>query len=504
MALSRRGSSAWGAGPGERVRVHLVTDLQASASPLRFADLQPPPGVAFDLVDAGAAQSANLRVAQAWPDEREAGVVRVRVEGDAAALAERTLSVEVNGVERGSQKLSGSALLPLTARFVVGELGEGEHRITARLSAADSLAADDAYHALVRRVEPRVLLVAANVTGDDALYLRAALESLGTPKFKVELATAASLATRSLAEFAAVVVSDAGVMNAAGERELRRYLENGGAALLTLGPRTLQRGVESITDARLAGGRARAAGNAPARVAMVEQSHPVLRDPAGWRAIRFQRHVPLQATETSKVLMAFENGTPLLLEQALGRGRVLVFAAPLARDWNDLAIHPLFVRFVGESTGYLAGARVEAATALVGATIDANLSGRGGVVFDPQGRRVRLLGGMADSPRFSPEMPGFHEVRGGGRSDYIAVNIDPRESVAARLDAAAVDRWLALRPAAATATPTEPGADPDAAGPGASRLVPVWYWLLLAAALLAFLEPLMANYHLPILRERRP
>ncbi len=45
------GSGAWGAGPGEQIMVHLVTDMQQSASPLRFADLRPPPGVRLELVD---------------------------------------------------------------------------------------------------------------------------------------------------------------------------------------------------------------------------------------------------------------------------------------------------------------------------------------------------------------------------------------------------------------------------------------------------------------------
>jgi hypothetical protein len=34
-------------------------------------------------------------------------------------------------------------------------------------------------------------------------------------------------------------------------------------------------------------------------------------------------------------------------------------------------------------------------------------------------------------------------------------------------------------------------------------LLPVWLWMLFAAALLAFVEPLVANYHLGVRRERR-
>ena len=74
--------------------------------------------------------------------------------------------------------------------------------------------------ALVRRVQPRVLLIAAAPGGDDAVYLRAALQSLENPRFDVEVAAAGTAATRSLSEFAAVVVSDAGVLTPAAADSL--------------------------------------------------------------------------------------------------------------------------------------------------------------------------------------------------------------------------------------------------------------------------------------------
>jgi hypothetical protein len=131
-------------------------------------------------------------------------------------------------------------------------------------------------------------------------------------------------------------------------------------------------------------------------------------------------------------------------------------------------------------------------------TVDASNLRRGGAqVFDPRGERAAMLGAAAEDLRWVPELPGFYELRGGGRSDYIAVNPDQRESRLLPLDQGARDRWQALQPA-----PDAPVA--TAAGNSTSeRLVPVWFWLLLGAAVLAFLEPLVANYHLHIRREQR-
>ena len=78
---------------------------------------------------------------------------------------------------------------------------------------------------------------------------------------------------------------------------------------------------------------------------------------------------------------------------------------------------------------------------------------------------------------------------------------DGRESLLARLDDDALARWKAL----ATPAGTAPAAASDAIAPAEEPvpLLPVWFWLLLVAALLAFAEPLVANYHLAIQREKR-
>jgi hypothetical protein len=73
------------------------------------------------------------------------------------------------------------------------------------------------------------------------------------------------------------------------------------------------------------------------------------------------------------------------------------------------------------------------------------------------------------------------------------VNPDARESRLARWDEAGRERWLALQP--------QPGAV-QAAGTTSTteRLIPIWFWLLLVAAALSFLEPLVAKFHLHVRR----
>lgn len=495
------GAASWIGKQEQSVTLHIITDLQQSASPLRFADLQPPAGVQLDLIDVGAGSTANLRVAGVGLAARDAGELELRVTGEPAEVSAREIVVNIDGNELTRRKLR-DAPLPLVESFHIGDLGEGEHRITASLEPADSLPQDDRYYALLRRVEPRVLLVAASTSGDDAAYLAAALRSLANPRLRLEQSTAQALATRPLADFAALVISDAGILGVEAAAAVTRYVEAGGAVVMTLGERSLRLDKVPVAGQALATGRARSEANTAARIADVEQSHPILRDPASWRSIRFFRHVPVVAGPTDEVLIRLENGSPLLIEQKVKSGRVLTLTSPLNRDWNDLAIHPLFVRFVAEATTYLAGTRTEALTATVGAVAQISLNGRAGAqLFDPQGKRAQMLDGSAGELRLVPDQAGFYELRGGGRSEWLAVNVDPRESDLARLSAESVERWRAMRamePASSAALPGEAAESATTA----ARLLPLWFWLLIAATVLAFCEPLVANYHLHVRRER--
>lgn len=483
-----------------KVVVTLVTDARASGAPLRFADLAPPTGAEFVLTDVGDEQK-NLAVASIAFSGEDPDAVDVTLRGDPEAAQGREVILSIDGAEKARRPLQLRADAPPRIRLPVGNLGSGEFRATARLTGADAFADDDTGYALLRRVVPKVLLVSAAPNADDAAYLGAALGALETPRLDVTRATGASLSSRPLAEFAAVLVSDAGILDEAAQSSLKRYVQQGGAIILTLGQRSQTLKTVPVSGQPITGSAVTGKVGEGDRIGEMLQSHPVLRDTGGWRDIRFFRQVRVTTGAEDKVLIRLASGSPLLVERAVGSGRVLLLTSPLDREWNDLALHPLFVRFLGDATTWAAGIRVEAANAVVGGLLTASLGDRAGAqVFDPQGHRALTLDESAGNLRFSPDQAGFYELRGGGRSDYIAVNVDGRESDLARLPPDAIARWKGLATPAGT-----PRAAPDAAAaaPEPVPLLPVWFWMLIAATLLAFAEPLVANYHLTVQRERR-
>jgi hypothetical protein len=234
------------------------------------------------------------------------------------------------------------------------------------------------------------------------------------------------------------------------------------------------------------------------RVASVEQSHPALRDPQGWRSVRFFRYVAVDPQPDDATLIRFEDGAPLLIERRVGSGRLLVLTSPLDREWNDLAIHPLFVRFIGEAARYLTSAAA-APNALVGSILPLGVNASNGAqVFDPHGRRATALGDTSEKPRILADQTGFYEVRGGGRSDWIAVNADPRESDLSRLSEDSVGQWTRMQKEAPNAGPAPQAA--TATADAKPALKSIWPWLLLIAVTLAFIEPLVANSYLHVRR----
>jgi len=478
-------------GSGQPVVLHVITDLQASGSPLHLADLQPPKGMTLDLIDVGREAAANQYIDAVQLSATVANTVDVTIGGDLPLGKPRELRLLVDGVERGRKLLEAARVAPYVEHFALGELGEGEHRATAVLASGDALAGDDAGHQLLRRVEPRVLVVAASTSGDDAAYLRAALAALEGLRLRVEVIDTATFKRRNLNDYAVVAVADAGQLDAAQARSLQDYAVAGGGVLLTLGPHT-------VATLPVMGGRAAAvsgvtAQSQAARIAQVDDSHPALRQAGDWRALRFFRHVPVQIAEGTQVLLRLEGGDPLLLQQQPGRGRVLLLTSALDRDWNDLALHPQFVGFLAEAAAWLAGERGRVESATVGSVFTRSLNAGAGVqVFAPDGRRAALLDSGGDELRLAPTQAGFYELRGGGRSQWLAVHTDPRESQLQRMESQRIDEWQQM------ATPAVQTVAVTATQVG---WIPVWFWLLLLAAVLAFIEPLVANSHLSVKRE---
>jgi hypothetical protein len=90
---------------------------------------------------------------------------------------------------------------------------------------------------------------------------------------------------------------------------------------------------------------------------------------------------------------------------------------------------------------------------------------------------------------------GFYEVQGGGTTELVAVNFDPRESDLTPIEAATLERWRGLGTGAAEQTQTAVTA--VAEDRVASSLGPLLVLVLIA---LVLVESAVGNWHLRIRR----
>ena len=174
----------------------------------------------------------------------------------------------------------------------------------------------------------------------------------------------------------------------------------------------------------------------------IDATHPALRGVDELRTANFTRYLPVDPATDDRVLIRLDDGTPLLLERGVGAGRVLLFTSSLDREWNDLPVQPVFVPFLAGLANHLLGGAGFTSEADLGSTLAVRALGlAGGQIFDPRGEKALGLGAGDD---VLLDQIGFYEVVGGGTTELVAVNFDPREADLTPVDATTLERWKGL------------------------------------------------------------
>ena len=476
------------------VVLDLVTDVQQTSLPTRFAELAPRRATEIRIHDVAAGQADNWAI-DSFGGSALTGELEASVRSFAKDDEEKTLTLSLDGRTIDEQTLAIPAGGRGQARFAALELEPGSNRVTVTLRPNDDLAADDERYLALKRPEPRSVLVVANdPDGRGALYTSSAIGTLATLALTPQNVAPTGLTERPLTDHSFVVVTDAGILSDGDAAALRDYVEAGGAVFLALGQRST-----GLTTVPVGGQTLRASAvglRADASIAIgeLDSTHPALRGVEELRGARFNRYVGVEPAAEDRVLISLDDGAPLLIERLLGAGRVLLFTSSLDREWNDLPVQPVFVPFMAGLANHLLGGAGFTSEAELGSTLAVRALGlAGGQIFDPQGEPALGLGGAGDDVLL--EQIGFYEVVGGGSSELVAVNFDPRESDLTPTDAATVERWRGLGAPVENQTSTGVATVEDANVPS-----PLGPWLLIALLLIAVVESWVGNWHLRVRR----
>ena len=324
------------------VSLHLVSDFQASGMPVRFSDLVAASVDSFVPHAVGTGDPVNWTVDLIR--ESAAGVdVQVSSFGTVQRVAD--LELFVNGAVAGSQSLTATP--QQTVHFALPELQDGDNRISAVLSVDDDLETDNRrYHVIENDPPAEVPLITIDPDGLPSTYLSAALESAAGNRYRVTTMLAGRFDNRVLGRYRWLVLDDVGAVDDELEQALLRYLRDGGNVLAFAGDRAAALEALPVSDHRLVSGEVSDAARAFLSPGQVDTGHPVLATSTGWHSVNVSRSLPVMASEGDRVLIRLDNGDPLLLERAIGQGRMLLVLGGLDNRWNDLPVRPVFVSFI--------------------------------------------------------------------------------------------------------------------------------------------------------------
>jgi hypothetical protein len=435
---------------------------------------------------------AGLRTVQ-LPAEASTVEVTVRSLGASGASGQSIdVTLTQNDTPIGTESVFIAGNGSATATFELPPVEANDSRRnravtwTAAITADDALAADNVRRLVKADAETTDLPV---LTTDDRsyAYLRAAVQA-AAPRFISERVTELDTPVAPV-----IAVLDPGLLVGGMDRILLRYLESGGAVLLTVGSETRAAGRIPLIDLALAADRFE---QTPRGMMALDRSHPALAGFANWQDLTFFQAIQTATGEAGgEVILTLDDGTPLLTEYRIGTGRLMLLGTALDPAWSTLVVRPAFVGFMANLLGYLAEDLLPS-EALVGQPFA--IPAQSVQLFSEAGERVLGLADTVGRPTVSLATPGVYQLRTPSSSRLLAVNTDLAESDLAPAPADLLDRWqntaektasALLSDEAAGSLPATPAAEPAETG----HDYPLAPWLLGLLALLVLAEPIFAN-----------
>ena len=426
-----------------------------------------------------------------------------------AALKDLEASVRVGDTTLGKGFVdvpaNGTAQKSLTVRFQQGGAVSGHVSLT-----PDGLAEDDRRAFVLSVPRPLKALVVngephATRYRDEAFFMEAALSAPGSP-VQVAVRDAAAGWREDFATYDLVYLLNVTAPEEAEATKLRTFVENGGGLFVSVGdhvnPDAYNTRLGTLLPRNLRLVRTSVEREDPdaedkaAKLAQVKVEHPLFspftgRAEEGLVGARFYRYMLLEADGSgaaqgaSQVLATYSDGAPAVAVARRGKGRVALFTSTVDRDWSDFAIRTSFLPLMQRFAAYLTGSleEREEQKVRVGETLALRPEGTQKVsaVKAPDGKDVPHKAQPDGTVLVGPvEQPGTFSVLGADGNPVPALafasTLDPAESDLSRLPQDALEAHFGEETVKASSA--------DAERPP----VPLWTWLIVAAALAFFFE----------------
>jgi hypothetical protein len=360
----------------------------------------------------------------------------------------------------------------------------GNHIVEIRAS-GDALEVDNhRYLAVNVRQEIRVLCIDGRPSGERfhgaADYLAKALAPQGKDaeqcSIHSDITTESALVERELTRYDCVFICNVAQFTSHEVRLLHNYLHSGGNVVFFLGdqvlPERYNREMGGETKSSGKQGRAGEGRILPAKLGEVIAEPQLRLDPLAFRhpivqAFRGRGETGLLTTPVFKyfkllppkdssahVVLATGNGDPLVVEQQIERGHVILAATSADTSWTAMPLWPSFLPLVHEILSFCLGGDAKQYNLDVGEPITAAVPSASAdvpvTVQTPDGRSQTAQWRIEDGANLlqfaDTSQSGVYTARFGppiDRSQVFAVNVDTVESDLAQLspDELQADVW---------------------------------------------------------------
>lgn len=481
--------------------VQLYSDMQQTGMPPNFNDLKLNAQVSLHTHPIDSRPVPNFAVENVVAPRRVYDAKKTRVEvtvvGSNSPKATRQVTLVLNQRDIETKPVvvpeGGRATVEFTSLDVPFGLNKG----AVRIDSGDALPNDDIFYFSVERVEPRHALFVHEADSTRGLfYFQNALQASGQSAFVIDAASVDQTTNLSPSQYAFVVLSDVSALSPNFENQLRDYVRRGGSVLIALGRQAMATSKVPVADTKVEGSSYAARENERFETAgFLDTGHPSILKDSRWDDVKFYQAIRVEPGK-ARVAARLTDGTPLLLDEQLGEGHVLVFTSTFDNIANDFPLHKSFVPFVSRTAQYLGRLTDDPPSVAVGSFAELRDSKEKGVavdVLDPKGERALSLEEATKAPNVQFTMTGFYDIRRpNGRNELVAVNSDRHESDLTPVPQETLSLWQ--NTAQGTAVPGE-------ATEGEQKPLSLWWYVMLAVLALAAAESFLGNRHLAVDKE---
>jgi von Willebrand factor type A domain/Aerotolerance regulator N-terminal len=429
----------------------------------------------------------------------------------------------IDSIDPGASKI-----ITLVARF----RDPGYHSLTASIP-GDRLPADNQRSTALLVLDQINALVVEGTTNPDfaardGFFLSHALVPVSpdqAAQYYVKAVTVApdELESSTIGQNQIIFLSNVAQLSPRGAQNLRDYVTHGGALVVFPGPGTdlnfynNDLNFSALLPATLGHSEGPPEGQKFLGWQSKNYEHPLVTlwnkpesgNLGGVRVLKYFPLTPKTPTDASaptpQVVVKYANGEPAVVEQSVGKGRVILFSSTATTAWSSLPIHPSFVplliRIISYVTSLPGGGLNLAPGQPFAGPVDTEYAGKELSVVRPGEKKHRIVGTIEAGEQSAflryadTDLAGPYQLFIGDDAKpaaVFAVQSDPEESNLAQEAKPDIDPLL--NPTATLDAAT--GTIPDATASGTHRKVPgqeLWFPLAITALLLALIETALAH-----------